>query len=133
MVTRARPNVVDSSAWLAYFAEEPSAADFAPAIEDVRRLVVPSICLLEVFKVVARHRGDGDALQAIAIMQQGEVVDLDAALALSAARIGVDQKLPLADSIVYATARAVGGVVWTQDEDFDGLADVQFVPKRRGS
>jgi predicted nucleic acid-binding protein len=131
MVTRARPNVVDSSAWLAYFAEEPSAAEFAPAIEDVRRLVVPAICLLEVFKVVARQRGDGDALQAIAIMQQGEVVDLDAALALSAARIGVDQKLPLADSIVYATARAVGGVVWTQDEDFDGLPDVQYVPKRR--
>ena len=133
MVTRARPNIVDSSAWLAYFAEEPSATEFAPAIEDVRRLVVPAICLLEVFKVVVRQRGEGDALQAVAVMQQGAVVDLDAALALSAARLGVDHKLPLADSIVYATARAVGGVVWTQDEDFDGLADVEFVSKRRGS
>jgi predicted nucleic acid-binding protein len=132
-VIRARPNVVDSSAWLAYFAEEPNAAKFAPAVEDVRRLVVPAICLVEVFKVVVRQRGEGDALQAVAIMQQGEVVDLDAPLALSAARIGVDHKLPLADSIVYATARAVGGVVWTQDEDFDGLTDVQFVPKRRGT
>jgi predicted nucleic acid-binding protein len=133
VVTRARPNVVDSSAWLAYFAEEATAADFAAAVEDVRRLVVPSVCLLEVFKVVARQRGEGDALQAVAIMQQGDVVDLDAALALSAARLGVDHKLPLADSIVYATARAVGGVVWTQDEDFDGLPDVQYFPKRRGS
>ena len=133
MVTRARPNVVDSSAWLAYFAEEPTAADFAAAIEDPRRLVVPAVCLLEVFKVVARQRGEGDALQAVAIMQQGDVVDLDGALALSAARLGIDHKLPLADSIVYATARAVGGVVWTQDEDFDGLPDVQYVPKRRGS
>ena len=129
MVTRARPNVVDSSAWLAYFADEPSAATFAPAIEDVRLLVVPAVCLLEVFKVVARQRGEGDALQAVAIMQQGEVVDLDAALALSAARIGVDHGLPLADSVVYATARAVGGVVWTQDEDFDGLPGVRYFPK----
>jgi toxin FitB len=131
MVTRARPNVVDSSAWLAYFADEPSAADFAKAIEDVRQLVVPAVCLLEVFKIVARQRGEGDALQVIAIMQQGAVVDLDGALALSAARVGLDLKLPLADSIVYATARGVDGVVWTQDEDFNGLPDVQYIPKRR--
>ena len=133
MVTRARLNVVDSSAWLAYFAEEPTAAEFAPAIEAVPRLVVPAICLLEVFKVVARQRGEGDALQAVAIMQQGEVVDLDSALALSAARLGIDHQLPLADSIVYATARAVGGVVWTQDDDFEGFPDVQYFPKRRAS
>jgi toxin FitB len=133
VVTRARPNVVDSSAWLAYFADEPTAADFAPAIEAVPRLVVPAICVLEVFKVVARQRGEGDALQAVAIMQQGDVVDLDAALALSAARLGMDHRLPLADSIVYATARLVGGVVWTQDEDFDGLPDVQYFAKRGGS
>lgn len=133
MATRARPNVVDSSAWLSYFAEEPSAKHFATPIENTRHLVVPAICLLEVFEVVARQRGEGDALQAVAIMQQGETVDLDGALALSAARFGIDHKLPLADSIVYATARAVGGVVWTQDEDFDGLPDVQDIAKRRGS
>lgn len=131
MVTRARPNVVDSSAWLAYFADEPSANDFESAIEDVRLLVVPAVCLLEVFKVVARQRGEGDALQAVAIMQQGEVVELDAALALSAARIGLDYGLPLADSIVYATARHVDGVVWTQDDDFQNLPDVQYFPKVR--
>jgi toxin FitB len=124
---------VDSSAWLAYFTNEPSAADFAAAIETVERLVVPAVCLLEVFKVVARQRGEGDALQAVAVMQQGTVVDLDAALALSAARAGLDHQLPLADSIVYATAQSVGGVVWTQDEDFEGLADVHYVPKRRTS
>ncbi len=129
MVTRARPNVVDSSAWLAYFADEPTAEEFAPAIEDVRRLVVPAVCLLEVFKIVARQRGEGEALQAVAVMQQGAVVDLDGALALSAARAGLDFKLPLADSIVYATARTVGGIVWTQDDHFAGLADVRYVPK----
>lgn len=84
------------------------------------------------FKIVARQRGEGEALQAVAIMQQGTVVDLDPALALSAARAGLDHRLPLADSIVYATARAVDGIVWTQDEDFAGLADVQYIPKRAG-
>lgn len=131
MVTRARPNVVDSSAWLAYFANEPTAADFAAAIEATDHLVVPSVCLLEVFKLVARQRGEGDALQAVAVMQQGTVVDLDPPLALSAARVGLDHSLPLANSIVYATARRVGGVVWTQDEDFDRLPDVHYFPKRR--
>jgi predicted nucleic acid-binding protein len=128
-VTRARPNVVDSSAWLAYLADEPSAGEFAGAIETVRLLVVPAICLLEVFEVVARQRGEGDALQAVAIMQQGTVVDVDAALALGAARVGLDHGLPLADSLVYATARSVDGVVWTQDGDFEGLPDVQYIPR----
>lgn len=130
MATRARANVVDSSAWLAYFADEPTASRFAGAIEDVRRLVVPSVCLLEVFKVVARQRGEGDALQAVAIMQQGRVIDLDSMLALSAARVALDLKLPLADSVVYATAQSIAGVIWTQDEDFDGLPDVRYFPKR---
>lgn len=126
-----RPNVVDSSAWLAYFADEPTAADFASAVEDPTHLVVPAVCLLEVFEVVARTRGEGDALQAVAAMQQGTVVDLDPAMALSVARLGLAHRLPLADSIVYATARRLGGVVQTQDDDFDGLPDVRFVPKRQ--
>lgn len=128
-----RPNIVDSSAWLEYFAGGPGADQFAAAIEAVERLVVPSVCLLEVFKVVFRQRGESDALQAIALMQQGNVVELDSPLALAAAKLGVDRKLPLADSIVYATAQFVGGVVWTQDADFDGLPDVQFFPKPGGN
>jgi len=123
------PNVVDSSAWLEYFADGPGAGRFAAAIEAVDRLVVPSVCLLEVFKVVLRQRGESDALQAVALMQQGTVIDLDAALALSAATVGVVHKLPLADSIVYATAQRMAGTVWTQDEDFDGLPGVKFHPK----
>ena len=126
---RSTANVVDSSAWLEYFANGPAAARFAHAIEAVDRLVVPTVCLLEVFKVVLRQRGESDALQAAALMQQGNVVELDAALALSAAKLGVDHKLPLADSIVYATARRVNGTLWTQDENFDGLAGVEYHPK----
>ena len=94
--------------------------------------MVPSVCLLEVFKLVPRQRGEGDALQAVALMQQGRVVELDAALVLAAARAGVEHKLPLVDSIVYATAQAVGGVVWTQDDDFDGLPGVEYFPKQAG-
>ena len=99
-------------------------------IEDLGRLVVPAVCVLEVSKVVLRQRGEGDALQA-AVMQQGEVVALDGPLALAAAKGGVDRRLPLADSIVYATARLVGGIIWTQDEDFEGLPEVKFFAKKQ--
>ncbi len=126
---KAGPNVVDSSAWLEYFADGPGAKNFAGAIEAVGRLVVPSVCLLEVFKVVLRQRGESDALQAVALMQQGRIIDLDGALTLAAAKAGVDLKLPLADSVVYATAQRVGGVVWTQDDDFANLADVEYFPR----
>jgi predicted nucleic acid-binding protein len=122
-------NVVDSSAWLEYFANGPGAARFAPAIEAVDRLIIPSVCLLEVFKIVLRQRSEGDALQAVALMRQGQVVDLDASLALSAAKLALEHKLPLADSIVYATTVLVGGTLWTQDEDFEGLANVEFHAK----
>lgn len=123
-------NVVDSSAWMEFFADGPNADSFAGAIQDTARLVVPSICVLEVFKALSRQQGENDALEAAAVMQQGRVVDLDAPLALSAASLGIEHKLPLADSVVYATAESVAGVVWTQDEDFEGLPAVRYFPKR---
>jgi len=124
-------NVVDSSAWLAWFANDAGAQFFEKAIEDTKSLLIPSICVTEVFKVVARQRGEGDALQAIAVMQQGEVIPLDSDLAVSAALLGLKHKLPLADSIVYATARSREATLWTQDEDFDGLPQVRFFRKTR--
>jgi predicted nucleic acid-binding protein len=130
-VAKASLNVVDSSAWLAYFADEPGARAFADAIENSESLVVPTICLTQVFEVVARQRGEGDALQAIAVMQQGRTVDLDGELALLAAVVGAEHKLPLADSIVYATARQLDAVVWTQDEDLEGLPNARYFRKRR--
>src|SRR5947207_1850651 len=110
-------NVVDSSAWLEYLTNGPNADSFAPAIEDISKLVVPSICLLEVFKKVLRERDESEALQIVAQMQQGEVQDLDAALALSAARLGTEHALPLADSVILATARKRSAILWTQDAD----------------
>lgn len=123
-------NVVDSSAWLEYFADGPNAKHFAAAIEDTAGLRVPSISVLEVFKRVSQQRDDAVALQCVAVMQQSQVVDLDAALAIRAAAVGKRHKLPLADSIIYATAQSVGVIVWTQDADFDGLAGVRYWPKR---
>jgi toxin FitB len=119
-------NVVDSSAWLEYFAGGSNAGRFADAIEHTSALVVPSITLLEVFKRISQQRDEATALQYVAVMQQGRVVALDAALALSAAALGLRHKLPVADSIIYATARQAGAVVWTQDADFEGLDDVRY-------
>jgi toxin FitB len=125
-------NVVDSSAWLEYFADGPKAEHFASAIEDTAALVVPSITLLEVFKRISQQRDEATALQYVAVMQQGRVVDLDAALALRAAALGLRHKLPLADSIIYATAQAARAVVWTQDADFERLDGVRYWPSNSG-
>jgi toxin FitB len=119
-------NVVDSSAWLEYFANGPNAAFFAPAIEKTSDLLVPSLTLYEVFKRVLQQRDEGQALQAVAVMEQGSVIDLDAAMALIAARTSIEHRLPLADSVGLATARTHDAVLWTQDADFKGIAGVEY-------
>lgn len=124
-------NVVDSSGWLEYFADTGNARHFASPIEDVQNLIVPSISILEVFKKVLHQRGEGSALQAIALMQQGQVVDLSTPLALQAARLGMEHDLPLADSVILATARSCQAILWTQDSDFKGLDHVKYFPKRK--
>lgn len=123
-------NIVDTSAWLEYFSGNENAKHFATAIENTDQLVVPVICLYEVFKKVLQERDENSALQAIGLMNQGQVISLDTPLALAAAKISADLKIPMADSIVLATARSVNGTVWTQDTDFKGLPDVKFFPKR---
>jgi predicted nucleic acid-binding protein len=123
-------NVVDSSGWLEYFADGPNADYFAPAIEDVSDLLVPTLSLYEVFKKVLQLRGEGDALQAVAVMIQGQVIDLDMDLALSAAKVSTEHKLPMADSVMLATAQTHGATLWTQDADFEEIEDVQYMAKR---
>jgi predicted nucleic acid-binding protein len=124
-------NVVDSSAWLEYFANGPNAGFFARAIEDTPKLVVPSLSIFEVFKRILQQRTEGDALQAIAAMRQGRVVDLDTQIALSAAKLSVELRLPLADSIVLATARLSEATLWTPEADFQGIPGVQYRAHRR--
>lgn len=123
-------NIVDSSGWLEYFADGANAEAFAAPIQQVNELLVPSITIVEVFKRVLQQRGEQAALQAAAHMKQGSVVDLDSDLAMKAAKVGYEFKLPLADGIILATAQAYGALLWTQDEDFQHLEGVRFIQKQ---
>ena len=121
-------NVVDSSGWLEYLADGPNAGFFAPAIERTADLLVPTLSIFEVFKRVLIQRDESYALQAVALMHQGQVVDLSAPLAIDAARLSRSVPLPMADSIMLATARASGATLWTQDGDFVGVEGVRYRP-----
>lgn len=124
-------NVIDSSAWLSYFAGDKNAAVFGKAIENLEKLLVPSITITEVFKNILRQTSEEHALSAIAHMKQGRVIDLDSELAIDAGHFGVVHKLPLADSIIFATAQKFNATIWTQDADFKGLPSVKFYAKAK--
>ncbi len=123
-------NVVDSSAWLEFFADGPNARIFAEPLEQADLLLVSSVCLYEVFKTVLRQQGEPAALQAVALMRQGHVVELTERIALLAAELSLQEKLPMADSIILATARLHDAHIWTQDSDFEGLENVAYVVKK---
>jgi toxin FitB len=123
-------NVVDSSGWLEYLAGGTNADFFAPALKATSELVVPTVSIYEVFKRVFQQRGEGDALKSVALMQRGTVVELTATLALDAARTSVELGIPMADSIILATARAHSATLWTQDADFAQVEGVEYVAKR---
>ena len=124
-------NVVDSSGWLEYLADGPNADFFANSILATADLLVPTLSLYEVFKRVLQQRGEDDALQAVALMQQGMIVELSVSLALSAARISFNDKISMADSVMLATARAYGATLWSQDSDFERVANVRYVAARK--
>lgn len=124
-------NTVDSSAWVEYFIDGPNAAFFAPAIENVSQLVVPSISLHEVFKNTLQKQDEGAALKAIALMKQGCICDLNEDVALSAARISFQMNLPMVESIMLATARSKNARLWTQDERLRGIEGVSYKAKSR--
>lgn len=122
-------NVVDSSAWLAWFADEPNAKQFKKAITDTQNLIVPVLCVYEVFKVLLRETTESDALKAITLLQQGNVIDIDSETALDAAKLSFEKSLPMADAIIYTIAKKYRATLWTQDSDFEGLAGVKYFPK----
>lgn len=123
-------NILDSSGWLEYFSDGANADNFAEPLENLDDLLVPTICLYEVFKVVLRESGEDNAIQAIAIMKQGKVIDLTQDISIMAAKISHEQKLPMADSIILSTAQRYDAVVWTQDIDFKGKSSVNYFPKK---
>lgn len=122
-------NLVDSSGWLEYFTDGKNAAFFATPLDTIESVIVPTICILDVFKRTLQQRGEDEALKVIAVMRQGSLVDLDFSLALAAVALGHQLKLPLADSIILATARAHDAILWTQDADFKGIDGVRYVEK----
>jgi predicted nucleic acid-binding protein len=122
-------NVVDSSGWVEYFTKGPNAKSFIPPVQDLKNLIVPSICIYEVFKRLALDLGEESALQAAGIMSHGQEAGLDRTIALDAAKISIDLKLPMADSIILATARAHDAVLWTQDAHFKDIEGVRYIGK----
>jgi toxin FitB len=123
-------NIVDSSGWLAYFADEPNAKYFLAPLSNSDLLVVPAVTIYEVFKVVLRGSSENEALQAAVAMQKGKVVDLNTQLAIAASRLSLEHQLPMADSIILATAQEFKAIIWTQDSDFKNISNVKYFPKK---
>jgi len=123
-------NIVDSSGWLAYFTDEPNAKHFLTPLNDTDSLVVPTVTIYEVFKVVLRESSENEALQVAVAMQKGRVVDLTASMAIAASKISLEHKIPMADSIILATAKEFEATIWTQDSDFKNIDDVKYFPKK---
>jgi predicted nucleic acid-binding protein len=122
-------HLVDSSGWLEYFADDQNADFFAEPIRQTGKLIVSTINVYEVFKHVLRERGEDEALRAVAYVKQGIVVGLNSSLAIQAARISHKQKIPMADSMILATARSCDAELWTQDSDFEGVDGVRYISK----
>ena len=123
-------NIVDSSGWLAYFADEPNAKHFLPPLSDSGLLVVPTVTIYEVLRVILRESSENEALQAVVVMQKGTVVDLNAPLAIAASRLSLEHHLPMADSIILATAQEFKAILWTQNSDFKHISNVKYFPKK---
>ncbi len=122
-------NLVDSSGWLEYFADGKNSDFFTTAIEDTENLIVSTINIYEVFKCILQQRNENDAIQAVAVMHQARVVDVTSSLSLFAARISYETKLPMADSLILATAKSMKAIFWTQDSDFKEIPDVKYIRK----
>ena len=124
-------NLVDSSGWIEYLTASSNAAFFAKPLKDVERLIVPAICIFEIFRYILRVKGKDEALQVAAQMKQGKVIPLEMSLSIEAAKLSFEFKLPMADSIILATARGYQATLWTQDTDFKNIEGVKFIPKKR--
>jgi len=123
-------NVVDSSGWLEYFANGSNAKFFAPPVQDVENLLIPVICIYEVFKRLTLDTGEENALQAVGIMSYGRLIELNRKIAIDAAQLSLELKLAMADSIILATAREYDATLWTQDAHFKGLEGVKYAEKK---
>ena len=122
-------NLVDSSGWIEYFTGDKNADIFAKPIENTKELIVSTINLFEVYKKVITEKDEYNAIEAVGIMQQATVINIDFSIAIQAAKISFQLKLPMADSLIYSTALQNDAIVWTQDKDFKNLENVKFIKK----
>ncbi|MHB1688537.1 MAG: PIN domain-containing protein [Ignavibacteriaceae bacterium] len=119
-------NLVDSSAWLEYFVDGKNSKFFAPIIEDTENLIVSVINIYEIYKKILIERDENKAFQAVSLMQQAKIVEINSAISIQAAKLSHLLKLPMADSLIYTTAKIFNAVLWTQDIDFKNLEDVKY-------
>jgi predicted nucleic acid-binding protein len=124
-------NLVDASGWLEFFADGPNASFFATPLENNDELVVPTISIYEVFKSILRQRNESAGLQAVALMKQGQVIDLTTNISMMAAKLSLEHNIPMADSIILSTSHYYQATVWTQDDDFKGLKGVKYIRKKK--
>ncbi len=122
-------NVVDTSGWLEYFEGGQSAKKFSAPIKETEKLIVPAICIYEISKVILRESDENHLLQVLAAIQKGQIVDLTPSISTAAAKVSLKYKLPMADSIIYTTAKQYNATVWTQDIDFKNLPNVNYIEK----
>ncbi len=122
-------NLVDSSGWLEYFVDGKNAKFFVKAIENSEELIVSAINIYEVYKKILLEKDENSALQAVALMQLAKVIDVNSSISILAARLSYELKIPMADSIIYSTARINDATVWTQDGDFKNLDGVKYFKK----
>ncbi len=116
---------LDSSCWIEYLRDTPRAELFAIAAENPEQLIVPVVSIYEVTKKLRREISAKVAAYAEALMCRGRVIDFD----LSLSRAAIANTLPLADSLIYATAQAHDAILWTQDQHFEGLPGVKYFSK----
>ncbi len=121
--------LVDSSGWMEYFSGDVNAKLFAPAIENKSKLIVSTINLYEVYKKISTLSNENSAKEAIVTMMQAKVVEVSSSIALSAAKLSFELKIPMADSLIYITAQFNDAIVWTQDYDFKNLDGVKLIKK----
>ncbi len=122
-------NMVDASGWVEYFLDSPRADLFASAIEDTPRLLVTSINLYEVHRVLSRKLPAHLRDTCLDLMRRAPVIDFNDARAIAAADVSSKHQLAMADAAMYAMALEYQATLWTQDADYQGLANVQYFPK----
>jgi toxin FitB len=121
--------IVDSSGWVEYLGDGPKAVAFEPFFENPAALILPTIIVYEVFKKLLKERGISLAEHFYAQARQllDTTIMLDTELAVRAAQLSLETRLPMADAIIYATAQAHGAELVTSDAHFSELPGVTLI------